>query len=392
MKWNLTFHFSKLTCAEIGDGNINYIFRVNNENTGKSIIIKHADTTSRSNATKLDLNHNCIEAELLKYQDSLLPGSVPKVFHYDQTMCCICMEDLKDYENMRQAMVEHKTFPYFVDAITDFMSSTLMRTSDNILPIQQKRKMVQQYTNPELCSVTERLVYTDPYTDNEGNNSIFEPNRDFIIRELYSDKNLHLEVAKLKESFKSNTQSLIHGDLHTGSIMVKKESTKVLDPEFGCFAPAGYDVGNLIANLIFAWANAITTMPETNEKKNFIGWLEQTISNSIDMFRTKSLTILHNEMTDVMSNSDGFAEWFVADILNDTAGVTGLELNRRIVGVAKVKDITSIKDEKQRMIAERICVISAKECIMNRNKKYQKGSDYVLTINNAYKKAIEMGE
>ena len=30
----------------------------------------------------------------------------------------------------------------------------------------------------------------------------------------------------------TNAQALIHGDLHTGSVFVKGDSTKVIDPEF----------------------------------------------------------------------------------------------------------------------------------------------------------------
>ncbi len=381
---------AQLSCKEIGDGNINFIFRVLDEKSGKSVIIKHADIRVRSSNRLIGLDHNRIEAEILNLQQKLSPGLVPKVYLYDPVMCCVCMEDLKDYENMRYAMIAHKIFPGFSDQITTFMANTLIRTTDCILKPQDKRVMVKNFINPELCEVTERLVYTEPYLNTLGLNKEFEPNKEFLKKELYDDKELHLEVAKLKEEFKSNTQALIHGDLHTGSIMIKPGSIKVLDPEFACYAPSGYDIGNLIANLIFAWVNAQVIMDAGEEKDIFVSWVEESITQSIDLFKQKAIKILKEEATDAMAKTDGFAEWYVSGLLKDSAGVVGCELNRRIIGTAKVKDIAGIEDESKRITAERICVLTAKECIKNRKQAYQNGADYINTLKAATEKARKL--
>ena len=41
-----------------------------------------------------------------------------------------------------------------------------------------------------------------------------------------------------------------------------------------------------------------------------------------------------------MAKDPGFEQLYIDQILESTAGVTGLELTRRIIGLAKVKDIT----------------------------------------------------
>jgi len=69
-------------------------------------------------------------------------------------------------------------------------------------------------------------------------------------------------------------------------------------------------------------------------------------------------------------------EYYHDTILADSAGYTGLELIRRIAGMAKVIDITNIKDEKRRVRAERIIITFGKETILDRN-KFKKGSDYI---------------
>ena len=51
----------------------------------------------------------------------------------------------------------------------------------------------------------------------------------------------------------TSAQALIHGDLHTGSIMATLEDTRVIDPEFAFIGPIGFDVGAVIGNLLLAF-------------------------------------------------------------------------------------------------------------------------------------------
>lgn len=69
-------------------------------------------------------------------------------------------------------------------------------------------------------------------------------------RNLQEDQALHLEVMLLREKFLTQAQALLHGDLHTGSIFVTPESTKVIDPEFAYYGPIGFDIGAVLANLL----------------------------------------------------------------------------------------------------------------------------------------------
>jgi 5-methylthioribose kinase len=370
---------AELVCKEIGDGNINYVFRVLEPATGRSVIIKHADIILRLTGRKLSLERSRIEAEVYAIYNKLAPGLVPEIFLYDPIMCCIVMQDLRDYENMRYALTAGKTFSTFADDISTFMAQTLMRTTDSIMNLMDKKFLVRDFINPEMCLISERLVFTEPYTNHEGTNVSFKENAEFLQRELYEDEALGLEAAKLKEAFKSNAQALIHGDLHTGSIFVKEGSTMVLDPEFAFYGPIGYDVGNVIANLLFAWVNAEVAMCG-EAKQTFQAWAENAITQTTDLFYQKSLRILKEESTDRMAKTKGFAEWFMDTVMADTAGMAGMEINRRIIGIAKVADIAGIQDPLKRERAEQICVLCAKEFIMGRGEKYRKGHEYVDTM------------
>lgn len=366
---------SKLSCKEIGDGNLNYVFRVVDEETEKSIIVKQAGEVTRiSKEMTLSTNRITIESSILQLHYSYVPELVPKVYLYDDTMKCFIMDDLSDHEILRDALLSYKTFPRFADDITNYIVNTTLPTTDVVMDPKDKKMLLQKYINPELCEITEDLVYSEPYNDYKNRNILFEPNREWIEKEIYGDDQLRLEVAKLKFDFMTNGQALIHGDLHTGSVFVQQASTKVIDPEFAFYGPIGYDVGNVIANLIFAYVNGVI-----HGQAEFCNWVKVTIKEVVDLFVVKFNKVWDENVTDVMAKEKGFKSWYLDNVLQDTSGVTGLELTRRIVGMAKVKDIVSIKNENDRVRAERICLTLAKEFILNRG-LYKNGEQYVNTI------------
>lgn len=355
-----------LVCTEIGDGNLNFVFRVQDPKSGKSIIVKQAGPVARiSSDIEVSTDRNRIESEILAIQYELAPGSVPQIYKFDSVMNCCVMEDLSDHIIMRKALMEHKQFPLFADHMTTFLASTLLLTSDVVMNHKEKKDLVKRFINQDLCEITEDLVYTEPFYDCPRND-VFGPTRVFAQEHLWDDEALLLETAKLKFEFMTHAQSLIHGDLHTGSIFVKEDSTKIFDPEFAFYGPAGYDIGNVIANMIFAYINAEMTMEAGADKEKHIAWLLSTIQSIIDLFQEKWNKLWDEKATDRVAHYPGFKSFYLSNVLKDTAAVAGLELIRRTLGLAHVKDVTSIADEVKRAEAEKFCLIVGKRFIMER--------------------------
>lgn len=361
---------------EIGDGNLNYVFRVWDDK-GNSIIIKQAGRTARiSKDMVLSTDRNRIESEILILEGKLAPGFVPEIYFFDTDMSACGEEDLTGHEIMRTCMLRHEIFPKFAEDISTFMANTLMGTTDVVLDHKKKKELQRKFINPELCEITEDLVYTEPYNDCRNRNNVFPPNAEFVRKELYEDEELHCEVAKLKMDFMCNAQSLLQGDLHTGSVFITQESTMVIDPEFAFYGPMGYDIGNVIANMIFAWCNGNAEIKDAAEREKFCGWVERVIVEVVDKTMAKMERLYREHVTDVMAKSRGYMEYYLGTILADTSGVTGLELNRRTVGMANVKDLTTIPDVKKRIRAERICILSAKRYIKER-RSLKCGADFL---------------
>lgn len=370
---------AELTCKEIGDGNLNYVFKIVDEKNHKSLIIKQAGPVARiSDEFKVSPDRNRIESEILALQFELAPGFVPQMYNYDPIMNCCAMEDLSDHEIMRSALMKHKKFPLFADHISTYMVNILLLSSDVVMDHKEKKELVKRFINPELCEITEDLVYTEPFYDCPRND-VFEASKVFVREHIWNDEKLALETAKLKFEFMTNAQSLIHGDLHTGSIFIKEDSTKVFDPEFAFYGPAGYDVGNIIANLIFAYVNGMFTIENDQEKIDFLSYIEDTILEVIDQFKEKFNAAWDENVIEQTAKLPGFKEYYLDSILRDTAAVTGLELCRRIIGLAHVKDITTIADVEKRANAEKICLLAGKSFILNRA-TIKSGADFLKVI------------
>lgn len=364
-----------LQAKEIGDGNINYVFKVWDEKTDKSIIIKQADVLLRSSGRPLDVDRNRIEAEVLMAQEKLVPKFVPHIYKYDNIMCVIAMEDISDHLSLRSELLKRKTFPYLADHITTFLVNTLLPTTDLVMNPEEKKDNVKKFINKELCSITEDLVLTEPYINYRNRNILLRENIGFVKKELYEDKELLLEAGKLKNTFMNNAQALLHGDLHSGSIFVKENSTKILDPEFAFYGPMGYDLGNVIGNLFFAMVNA-HVIEEPDETEEFLIWLEKTIEDIIYLFKRKFVILYQEIVKDLIAKQEEYMDWYLESVLSDAAGYAGMEIIRRVVGDSKVSDITSIMNRASRVKAERILILAAKDFIKNRE-DIKTGSCYV---------------
>lgn len=359
---------AQLTCKEIGDGNLNYVFRVADPATGKSVILKHSGIETRARSgRKVDVDRNRIEAEILQRQDELAPGFVPKIYGYDPVMCCCAMEDLKDYTILRTALLNYRTFPKFADQITTYMVNILLPTTDVAMNHKEKKALVKSYINPDLCSITEQLVYDDAVGNFAGKNYVVDALAEVVEKDIYQDKALRLEAAKLKFDFMEHAQALIHGDLHSGSIFVTDTDTKAFDPEFAFYGPMGYDVGNVIAHTLFSLVHAEGTLEQDDPRRTaFRAWALDTVYQVVDLFREKFTKKFNEVATDNLARTEGFCEYYLNGVMADTAATAGMELIRRIVGVAKVKDITLIEDEARRAELEQKLLVIAKQLIMNR--------------------------
>jgi 5-methylthioribose kinase len=353
---NLFQSGSELTSHEIGDGNLNLVFRITEKASGKSIILKQALPYAKvvGESWPLTLDRARIESEALIIEEGLVPDLVPHVYAYDADLALTVMEDLSDHIIMRRGLIERNEYPLFAEHIGRFMANTLFFTSD--LGKNQQDKKIQQgrFINPELCKITEDLIFDDPYRDAETN-SIEDHIRD-AAEQLWADSELHLEVAILRQKFLTSAQALLHGDLHTGSIFIKPDSTKVIDPEFAYYGPMGFDIGAVLANLILNFAGQEGWSKDLESRNAYRAYLLQTVKDVWTHFEANFRALWNEHGVDRVFQAPGYQDYFIKNLLQDTAGFTGAKMVRRIVGLAHVADIDKIEDSAARERAQRLAL------------------------------------
>ena len=189
------------------------------------------------------------------------------------------------------------------------------------------------------------------------------------------------EVGLLRNNFMNNAQALLHGDLHSGSIFINENGIKVIDPEFAFYGPMGYDIGNVIGNLFFAWAYA-----EIQDTKNtkFIEWITSTIEQVLDLSMTKIKELLTANVKLPLYNSI-FLEKYVKSIREDSIGYAGTEIVRRTVGDSKVQEIYALEDLEKVKRIERLLTLFGTDLIKNRT-IYDTGKE----LTNSFKRMIDI--
>ncbi|MFE5318761.1 S-methyl-5-thioribose kinase [Paenibacillus sp. NPDC056579] len=353
---NLFTAGSELTSREIGDGNLNLVFHITEPSTGKSIILKQALPYAKvvGESWPLSLDRARIESEALMIQESLCPDLVPHVFTFEKDLALTVMEDLSDHVIMRRGLIEGNRYPLFAGHIGHFLAHTLFYTSDLGMNQQDKKLRVQQFINPDLCKITEDLIFDDPYRNADTND--VPPAIQDAVEAVWNDHELHLEVAILRNGFLTKAQALLHGDLHTGSIFIKPDSTKVIDPEFAYYGPMGFDIGAVFANLLLNFAAQEGWSKDEASRTDYREYLTGTIRDTWQVFEREFRSLWDQHGVDRVSKTPGYQDWYMQQLLQDTFGYTGSKTVRRVHGLAQVADINKLEDAAARERAQRIAL------------------------------------
>lgn len=345
---------ASLRCREIGDGNLNLVFHIIDDASGKSLIMKQALPYAKvvGESWPLTLDRARIESRKLLLDGKLVPELAPVVHRYDADLALTIMEDLSDHVIMRQGLMDGARYPHFADHISTYMARTLFFTSDLGCNQQEKKLDVKDYINPELCKITEDLIFDDPYTVSPNNN--IEASIEDAAALLRTDGELQLEVAILRDKFLTKAEALLHGDLHTGSIFVRPDSTKVIDPEFAYYGPMGFDIGAIIANLLLNYIGQEHWSSDEAARTEYRSYLLDTVSGIWNGFHDKFIGLWEERGVDrLASTAPGYRDYYMKTLLQDAAGFAGCKMVRRIVGLAHVADIDRITDDATRERCQR---------------------------------------
>ena len=368
-----------LSAYEFGDGNLNLVFRITDEQNN-SVILKQALPYARcvGESWPLTLDRARIEAQVLLNHGAICPTYTANVLHYSEMQALTILEDLGNLQILRTAQNNAEQFPKLAQHVATYLSHTGFYNSDFYLTAQTKKALVSQFTNPELCQITEDLFFSDPYIEHERNN--YPKQLQNEVDAIQKNNALKLEIAKLKANFLSNPQTLLHGDMHSGSIFVDCNNTKMIDPEFGFFGPIGFDIGSFIGNLLLNYCAQAGHIDDFVARRNDQTHLLSCIVDTYSLFEQQWLELIRTKTTDESLAPVSYAQYFMKNVLQDAVGYCGAELIRRTIGLAHVSDIDSISDDNARLTVQKQTLALGEQLILNAQTCNNKEAFFSLLI------------
>ena len=361
---------AECTVVEVGDGNLNFVYivrgpRATPDASAHTLVVKQALPYVRCVGENwpLTLDRATFEARALAREHALCPAHVPEVFRFDEAKAVIVMRFVAPpCVILRKLHLTGATGTCGYEAhLATFAAATLFGTSGLALGGAELRAQVAAWSgNSAMCALTEQVIFTDPYYAAPYNHwERVSPELDATITAgIYTDAPLKVAVASLKTKFLTCAEALLHGDLHTGSIMTSAVdgTTVVIDPEFAFYGPMGFDLGLLLGNMIMSYCSH-RGAPQCEA-------YSAIVLRDLSAFHARFEVEFLRQWGESLASSGGGGELFNGkvfagqpDLLEaaqaqflrgvwaDTLGFAGAEMIRRIVGIAHVADLDSAEDE-----------------------------------------------
>jgi 5-methylthioribose kinase len=366
--------------TEVGDGNLNLVFIVRGAAGG--LVVKQALPYVRlvGDSWPLPLDRAWFEWHALSEQARHVPHLLPTLHHFDPGMALIVMEWLTPHIILRKGLIAGTRYPLLAGHMAEFLAQTLFKTSDLYVPAAEKKpKMAPFCGNTALCKITEDLVFTDPYRIAKLNRWT-TPQLDGIAAEFRADAAAKVAAQELKWAFLTRAEALVHGDLHTGSIMVTATDSRAIDPEFAFYGPMGFDIGALLANFFLAYFAQAGHATAADDRADYRSWLLVQAEAIWTGFEKRFLELWRAEgrgdafSRDLFADGDGalaldaHRKATMARLFRDTVGFAGAKMVRRILGLAHVADLESIADPDLRAACETKALRLARAFLVERDR------------------------
>ncbi|MDP9065284.1 MAG: S-methyl-5-thioribose kinase [Pseudomonadota bacterium] len=360
---------------EVGDGNLNLVFIV--EGPAGAVCVKQALPYVRvaGPSWPMSLQRAFFENAYFRSVGPHVAGLIPEIYHYDAELYCIIMQRLSPHIILRQGLMGSRRYANVGRDIGEYVARACFFTSDLARPFECKLKEVALFSaNHELIRISVDLIFVDPYRESARNRHT-TPQLDGLVAQIRRDGRLKAAASRFGQKFLVEAQALLHGDLHSGSVMVTDDDTRVIDPEFAFFGPIGFDLGAFFGNLLLSWFCQSGHATASDDRCAAQAHIVDQARNFWQTFsaRFTALWVEHGagdayppalfaRSEDATALADArrvFMEGLFADML----GFAACKMIRRIVGFAHVADFETIREPVLRSRCEAAALRMARQLL-----------------------------
>jgi 5-methylthioribose kinase len=329
------------TVREVGDGNMNRVFLALPDDGGRSVAVKQAPPWIRALGPSAPMSPEraMIEVRALATFARFAPEQTPAVLDVDPERFAFTMEDLSDLVVLRGALTAGAPFGDTSAQVGGLIGRVTFATSVAGASAADRAALMAASVNPVLAAVTEQYLLSEPFLAHEHNSN--HPALAAEVAALRADPAVRTEVSSLRAAFATKAEALVHGDLHSGSVMVGERDgaavVRVIDPEFAVVGPIGLDLGLYLANALIATARAAT-----------LGDAGRTAEHATqpEVLWTAFTAAWHAGWPERVDRflDDGWLRRHLARVWDDTLGFAGVEMVRRVAGYSHAEDLETLPD------------------------------------------------
>jgi 5-methylthioribose kinase len=342
--------------SEVGDGNLNLVFIV--DGPRGSVCVKQAVPYVRvaGPSWPIPLERAYFEHSYYVAVAPFVGNLIPKIYHYDPDLYCIVMERLSPHIIVRHGLIAGRRYDNLARDMGEYVARACFFTSDLAWPFERKMDGIALFArNTALMRISVDLIFRDPYIADERNRHT-SPQLDEVVADLRRDGPLKAAVARFGQKFLTETQSLIHGDLHSGSVMVSENDTRVIDPEFAFYGPIGFDLGAFFGNLLLSWYSQPGHATSNDDRRAYQDWILDQAKTFWETFRSRFLALWAGHAKGDawpaamfrapgdLAALDSARSAFLNSLFADMLGFAACKMIRRILGFAHVIDFERIQE------------------------------------------------
>ena len=230
--------------AKPGEGNMNYVLRINTAT--RSFIIKQSRAyVEKYPQVAAPANRATIEGkfyETIKGNETIKNYS-PAILGIDAVNNIIALEDLGEANDFTFIYTTHqKINAEDIAAFTKYISHLHNHFYKEVADFE--------LSNKDMRALNHEHIFIYPFLlDNGFNLDNVQVGLQELAIQYKTDNALKTKAKEVGEKYLSNGHYLLHGDFYPGSWLKTNNGVKVIDPEFCFYGHAEFDVAVMIAHL-----------------------------------------------------------------------------------------------------------------------------------------------
>jgi len=226
-----------------GDGNINWVRRVIAADGARLVVKQARPALERFPEYRVDTARIVFEARYGAVLRRAVPGQarvLPKALFFDEEERALVMEDVHPAERLDSLLDAGRAAPATLFALGEFLGAVHRATA------AEAPLLARDFANDEMRRLHGEHVFSLPF---QPNDFPIEPRLRALADAALAKPRVRERIAELRARYYESRESLVHGDVQAGNVLVQGERPRLLDAEIAHVGDPAFDLGQALAHV-----------------------------------------------------------------------------------------------------------------------------------------------